>query len=300
MRCLTCGEEMVLAEAMPAEGAVQGFENQAHRCSACGATERRFMFVGRKTTSVAARAKMTTLASARHRMNVKVSRGVNGADKTAVDQPSGIKLVTVPNKQKSSAGRNEPIPFSGDATQTPALASEPPLMQELTALKGNNASGQAWMRAVEKFRSYEADLHRRAENTKKTNGNIEANKASDRLTVPRHSETHAANKPQKTLGERMRVRASRNGRYSPPLSPSNGSQPDPEAVRRFNEFWDSLVPLRNGQKPGEVSVPMASLAPLPRSLSLVVIEPLTVARVRSGDKTTGMISARTFASSGAV
>ena len=274
MRCLTCGEEMVLAEAMPAEGAVQGFENQAHRCSACGATERRFMFVGRKTTSVAARAKMTTLASARHRMNVKVSRGVNGADKTAVDQPSGIKLVTVPNKQKSSAGRNEPIPFSGDATQTPALASEPPLMQELTALKGNNASGQAWMRAVEKFRSYEADLHRRAENSKKTNGDIEPDKDSDRLTVPRHGETHAANKPQKTRQSESGCASGRSEMAGtrPLLSHSNGLKPDAEAVRRFDEFWDSLVPAPKGQKPRELSV-SASLAPLPRSLSVVVIGP---------------------------
>src|SRR5262249_47602502 len=149
------------------------------RCSACGATERRFMFVGGK------------VASARHRMNVKVPREVNGADKTAANQPSGIKLFTVPDKQKSSAGQNAPTPFAADATESVALASEPPLNQEVRAPKNNNASGQAWMRTVEKFRSYEADLHRRAENTQKTNGNIEANKASDRLTVPRQVETRA-------------------------------------------------------------------------------------------------------------
>lgn len=263
MRCLTCGEEMVLAEAMPAEGAVQGFENQTHHCPACGATERRFMFVGGKTTFVAGRAETATLASAPHRMNVKLSRGVNGADKTAVNQPSGIKLFTVPAKQKSSAGHNGSTAFVGDVTETKALTSEPPLAQEVTATNGSNTSGQAWVRAVEKFRSYEADLYRRAENTKKTNGIIEASKASDRLTVPRQDETRASN-PQKTpVGERLRIRAFRNGRYSPPLSHSNGSQPDPEAVRRFDEFWDSLVPAPNGQKP-ELSVPAASLAIAPR------------------------------------
>jgi hypothetical protein len=113
------------------------------------------------------------------------------------------------------------------------------------------------------------------------NGNTEANKASNLLTVPRHDETRAANKPQKTpVGERLRMRAFRNGRYSPPVSHSNGSQSDPEAVRRFDEFWDSLVPPRNALKPGELSVPAASLAPLPRSLSLVVIEPGNVPRSR--------------------
>ena len=271
MRCLMCGEEMVLAEAMPVEGAVHGFESQAHRCSACGATERRFMFVGRKT---AARAKMATLASARHRMNVKVSRGVDGADKTAVNQPSDIKPFTVPAKQKSSAGQDGPTTFPADATETTALASEPPRMQEVKVPNGSNASGQAWMRAVEKFRSYEADLHRRAENSKKTNGDIEPDKDSDRLTVPRHGETHAANKPQKT---RQSASGCASGRSEmagtrPLLSHSNGLKPDAEAVRRFDEFWDSLVPAPKGQKPRELSV-SASLAPLPRSLSVVVIGP---------------------------
>jgi hypothetical protein len=277
MRCLTCGEEMVLAEAMPVEGAVQGFENQAHRCSACGATERRFMFVGGKSTFAAKRAKMATFASARHRMNVRVSRGVDGADKTAVNQPLGIKLFTVPAKQKSGAGQDGTTAFPGDATETTALASEPPLTQQVRA-RDANASGQAWIRAVEKFRSYEADLHRRAENSKKTNGNIEA---SDRLTVPRHGETHAANKPQKApVRERLGIRAFRNGRYSPLLGRSNGLKPNGEAARRFDEFWDSLVPARNGQKPGELAL-AGSLAPLPRSLSLVVIEPRKLPHSRS-------------------
>ena len=77
--------------------------------------------------------------------------------------------------------------------------------------------------------SYEADLHRRAENTKKTNGNMEANKASDRLTVPRHGEMHAANKPRKApVRERLGIRAFR---ISPLLSRSNGLKPNGEAAR---------------------------------------------------------------------
>jgi hypothetical protein len=222
---------------------------------------------------------MATLASAPHRMNVKVSREVDEVDKKAVNQPSEMNLITVSAIQKSSAGRNEPIAFAGDATETTARASEPSLTQEVSARNGSNASGQAWMRTVEKLRNYEADLHRRAENTKKTNGNIETNNASDRLTVPRHGETRAATKPQKTpVGERLRIRPFRNGKYSPPVSHSNGPQRNPEAVRRFDEFWDSLVPPRNGQKPGELSVPVASLVPLPRSLCLVVIESRNVPR----------------------
>jgi hypothetical protein len=43
---MTCGDDMVLIEAMPAEmGGVQGFEMQTHHCPACRGTERRFIFV---------------------------------------------------------------------------------------------------------------------------------------------------------------------------------------------------------------------------------------------------------------
>src|SRR6185312_7006385 len=50
MRCMMCGDDMVLTHAVPAEaGGVQGFETQTHQCPACLGTERRFIFVGAKT-----------------------------------------------------------------------------------------------------------------------------------------------------------------------------------------------------------------------------------------------------------
>jgi hypothetical protein len=50
MRCMVCGEEKVLAEAMPAEDmAVPGFEYQTLECPGCDDTERRLLFTGRVT-----------------------------------------------------------------------------------------------------------------------------------------------------------------------------------------------------------------------------------------------------------
>jgi len=165
MRCMMCGDEMVLTEAMPVEaGGVHGFENQTHHCPVCGGTERRFIFVGRKTAFVAGGAETATLGSAPHRIKVNAPRRANGADKTAVSQPSSIKFFAGAGKEKSSPALTA---SAGGVTETTALASEPPLAQAVKASNGRNATGQTWMRAVEKFRSYEADLHRRVEKAKR-------------------------------------------------------------------------------------------------------------------------------------
>jgi hypothetical protein len=52
-------------------------------------------------------------------------------------------------------------------------------------------------------------------------------------------------------------------------------RPDHEALRRFDEFWDNLVPPPSAEKSAELSGTPASLTPLARSVSLVVIEPKT-------------------------
>ena len=51
MRCLACGEEMALVEAVPDETMmVPGYEHQTLRCSACGESERRFIFNSGKSS----------------------------------------------------------------------------------------------------------------------------------------------------------------------------------------------------------------------------------------------------------
>jgi hypothetical protein len=180
---------------------------------------------------------------------------------------SSIKLFAVPPKGKSGAGHDR-LTAPSSVTETTLLVSEPPVTEEVT--RRDHAPGEAWVRAVEKFRRYEADLHQRAD--KKMNGNIEASKGPDRLTIPRYGERCVANNSDQTaVGEPLRRRT---------LGAGSLERPHPEPLRRFDEFWDNLVPPRSAKKPAEVSVIPSSLAPLPGSLSLAVIEPTATPAIK--------------------
>jgi hypothetical protein len=177
-----------------------------------------------------------------------------------------IKLSAVPRKPKSGSG-HETLIAPGSGAETAPLTSEPSLIEKVSELNAGDGPGQAWVRAVEKFRRYEADLHHRVEKTKKTT--FDATKASDRITVPTCDETRVVNKPPHTaVGERLRRRPCNGG-------PLERVRPDHEALRRFDEFWDNLVPPPSAEKSAELSGTPASLTPLARSVSLVVIEPKT-------------------------
>jgi hypothetical protein len=265
MRCMMCGDDMVLTDATPAEtGGVQGFETQTHHCPACHETERRFIFVGTKTELVEGAAKTATLACA-----YPVKRSLttaNGADNTPVHLRSSIKLFADPAKEKSGA-RHDRLTAASSVTETRLLASEPPLIENVIPLNAGNAPGQTWVRAVEKFRRYEADLHERVEKTKRTSPNLKPTKASDRITVPANDETRLVNKSHDaSVGERLRRRPRHAG-------PEERAGFDHEALRRFDEFWANPVSPRKVQKPPDASVAPALLTRLPPSVSLV--EPKT-------------------------
>jgi hypothetical protein len=260
MRCLMCGDDMVLTAAIPAEaGGVQGFETQTHQCPACRGTERRFIFVGRNTDFREGGSKTATLARAAHPIKGNVSHHVNGAHKTPVHPRSSINVFAAPPKQKSGSGHERLT------VETTVLTSEPPLIEKVTELS-DDAPGQAWVRAVEKFRKYEADLHRRVEKTKNTNGNTDTIKASDRIAI--------APNDQKCLVNYSHHAAAKGRLHRQPChaEPLEKAGLDHEALRRFDEFWDNLVPRGTTQKPAELSVMPASLAALPRSVSLAMIE----------------------------
>jgi hypothetical protein len=207
-------------------------------------TERRFIFVGRNT----ARAKTAAIECITHSIKTKVSHHVNGAKENL---GSGLERLTAP----------------ASVAETTLLTSEPPLIEKVTPLNAN-ASGQAWVRAVEKFRRYEADLHQRAEKPKNTNRNTEPRKTSHRSTVQPNDETRLVDKLHHgAVGDRLH----RRPRRAVPLE-RGGS--DHEALRRFDEFWE-LVPRGSAPKPTEPSgAPgRTSVTPLMRPASLVAIEP---------------------------
>jgi len=114
--------------------------------------------------------------------------------------------------------------------------------RESKSANGTNASQERWLRAVDKFRTYEADLVHRAERSKKWKANT-----ARPLTKP---------------------------------SPVRSPQRCVLARSGFDELWDGLTSdQHNGVN---VSIPAASLAPLPRSVSLMVVETRQASRDRPG------------------
>jgi hypothetical protein len=265
MRCMMCGDDMVLTHAVPAEtGGVQGFETQTHQCPACLGTERRFIFVGAKTDFIEG----ATAKGARAYAIKKVPQHANGADKSPVHHPpSSIKLIADPANEKSGA-RHDRQAAHTSVSKTTLVPSEPSLIESVIPLNAGNAPGQSWVRAVEKFRRYEADLHERVEKTKTTNPNL-GTKASERITVPANDQMRRVTKSHDAPVRR------RLGRRPPYAGPQGRAAVDHEALRRFDELWDDVPSPRNAQQPADASVEPALLTRLPPSGSLVAIESKT-------------------------
>jgi hypothetical protein len=290
MRCLTCGHDMVLMSALPAQdGFVQGFEQQTLQCPACGETEHRFVF---KPAVTAAGSEMAALASPPDCIRVEVPLNSNDKDKSV---PSAKEIDTVvdangigngalapsngiDNAVLGSNGTDQSVfgangilkpmtqswginPFAAVAKKKSSASDQVPTedaravtranefaleARDSRSANGDNASPERWLQAVERFRRYEADLNRRVDKSKKLKAG----------TTPalRTSDTGQPRSPQRAV-----------------LGPD-----------RFDELWDGPIPDRkNGAK---LSVAATSLAPLPRSLSLVLIETREVSRDSRGNK----------------
>jgi hypothetical protein len=291
MRCLTCGHNMVLIAALPAEqGFVHGFEQQTMQCPACGDAENRFVF---KPAVSGARREIRTLPSSTDCMSADVhlsgydknepvpsvnnilvepmldtneignlARANNGADHPSVrvngtHQPlcsaNGIEKPLPENRSiKVFASPAKQKSTAGDqaATEAPSRGMQVNGLvfeaRECRSANGTNAAQERWLRAVEKFRTYAVDLTQRAERSNKWKANT-----AQPLTRPSRAR----------LPERCML-----------------------ARDRFDELWDGLIPDQH--RGVDVSVPAASLAtlPLPRSLSLVVIETRKARPDRPGHK----------------
>ena len=118
---------------------------------------------------------------------------------------------------------------------------------------------------MDKLRSYQADLHLRAEEIKKRNRDIEFDIAWDSFPAP----------PQRLLSKRLwktlhshRQRRRKNLNIATGRSQSPAPAQDVEAVRRFDEFWDSLAPSRSPQQTESAALP-AAMAAVPMSFGLV-------------------------------
>jgi hypothetical protein len=259
MRCMACGEEKVLAEAIPAEDmAVPGFEYQTLECPGCNDSERRLLFTGRVT--VFARRAMKVAASASQpERKVEPPDSSNAANPEIISNGSRVEVSTVREEELSAGERVTEV--AGEVTEAATVELEAsPLTQEPGACAGTGISATGWLRATDKLRSYQADLHFRAEEAKKRSRDIEFDIGADSFPVPR----------QRLLANHPRMREKRLSTVSArrSQSPQSAKEPDREAIRRFNELWDSLGPSRSPQQT-ESSAPRPSLAGLPMLLGLM-------------------------------
>ena len=271
MRCMVCGEEKVLTEAMPAEDmAVPGFEYQTLECPSCNDTERRLLFTGR--VIVIARRDTETPAAP---PGPHQTRQNGGADTIAARAEttyngSGVEHSIAAREEEPSPGEAV-SECAGEVTEGATPETDPPVVtQEPDASAGSNISVASWLHAVEKLRSHQAGLHVRAEEAKKRNWNIEFDIAWDNFAAPRHRLRLSAAQPRNRVQsnrERLRRKRLSTARTRRSQSPAPAQGCDAEAVRRFNEFWNSLAPSRAPEQP-ESSAP-ASVAALPMSLGLV-------------------------------
>jgi hypothetical protein len=242
MRCMACGDEMVLAEAVPADAmGVKGFEHQTFQCPGCHDTERRLVFTGR--IFAFARREIETATSASEPCEIEqpvgTPRSSNAPHPETICKDSSVEVVAAAIEEQ--AGDDGASELASEVAQ----GSDPPVVgQDAGASAGNIVSAQAWVRAIEKLRSYQADLHQRAEEAKKTNWNVEFDEAWDSFSAPLRNEWLDLAQPNGIAPrrEQLRLRARTTAGTFCSQSPEPAQEPDWEAVRRFNEFWDRLAP----------------------------------------------------------
>ena len=233
MRCLSCGGEMAVTAVAP-DGALAGFEHRTFTCAPCGVTERRLL----------------------------LSR----------DQPPAPQPEPQPASAANVSSAEDEAPAEAESADhcAPALPEEQEVDEE-HAPAPMLVPAAAWMRAVEKLRHHEADLSLRAQEAKKASWNYRFDRVWQRLVPdsPQFSRINAASQKvhRRTWAPQAAARI-----VIPRLRPIAELpliERSPEQIQKFNEFWDGLlsrqlpVPASNG----------TSVAPLPRSVSLVPVEP---------------------------
>jgi hypothetical protein len=239
MRCMTCGDEMVLADALPAEAmGVQGFEHQTFQCPSCEDTECRLVFTDRPTVFARRRSETAITLSEPYEaaQTVEASCMTNTSTLEMMCDRSSVETVAFPTEEQPS-GDDGLTALAGEMVQR----VEPPMVEQETS-SGTNVAAPAWVRAVEKLRTYQADLHQRLEQT-----------------VPTGTPSPSAAQPRNLAqlsGERLRPRALTIAGSDCLESPEPAQKPDLEATRRLN---GSVAPSHSSQKP---------LAPVPPAPNL--------------------------------
>ena len=166
----------------------------------------------------------------------------------------------------SSSPPEEAAPSSPQATSPASDAASLSLPPEI------GASAPAWIRAVEKLRSRQADIRVRT-HKEKPDWHARFNQAWEKLAPPsRGPATNNANlrAPEQSVWKSARaLRAELRSALASDAAARPAIKPLPEVLERFNQFWDGLLPGRDRRAPPPEA---ASTQPLPPSLSLVLRE----------------------------
>jgi hypothetical protein len=236
MRCLACGEEMVLTAVMPAGPmSVAGFEQQTFACLVCRTTERRFVFD-------------------------------RGASETPVSSPVPLPAAQpVPPCSQPNGTTSQPDDLAaqpdGIVAQPDGIAPAHAWTRAVEKLRNRQANLNA-----------RAEETRKTDWNIRFNREWEKLAPAPRQQPPTDDPTPARRKDisgisARALRAQLRTALGRNRPKQPAVEPTA------EAVQIFNQFWDSLVPARNSPPAQtEASASLALLEPLPRSVSLVPVE----------------------------
>jgi len=246
MRCMACGEEMALTAVMPDDAlTATGFEQQIFTCLSCHATEIRLVYARRRDSVSAPASSAGPQAAPACAIPAPAGPGAAPAGAEAAPDPCG------PGSHRPSPPKREPKSI------TPAAA---------------------WVRAVEKLRSRQAELIRSAPCPEREHWTVQFTKDWERLAPARRrlSDT-SPERPSAVASNSARALRARLHKLTSGADSSRTRLPaqgsSDEAVKKFNQLWESLVPPRNHPQPAtEQPVQAAGPEPLPPSLSLVPIE----------------------------
>jgi hypothetical protein len=240
---MACGEEMALTGVMPDDAlTAAGFEQQIFTCLGCHSSECRLVYARRKD---------------------RVSAPASSAS-PQTGLAEAIRAPAAPSARPASAeaapDRSASGPQGRPKSITPAAA---------------------WVRAVEKLRNRRAELTGRAPCPEREHWIVQFTKDWERLAPARRHRSNTSAPERQGAGASNSARALRarlhkltSGADSARTRLAAGELND-EAVHKFNQFWEGLVPTRNDPQPAvEQPVQAAGPEPLPRSLSLVPIESL--------------------------
>ena len=178
--------------------------------------------------------------------------------KPALIETDASACLSSPRQETASSSPQAPSPAS-DAS---ALSLPPEV----------GASAPAWIRAVEKLRSRQADIRVRT-HKEKPDWHARFNQAWEKLAPPsRGPGTNNANQcaPEQSVWKSARaLRAELRSALASDAAARPAIKPPPEVLERFNQFWDGLLPGRDRLAP---PIEVTSTRPLPPSLSLVLRE----------------------------